>query len=92
MKYTAPITRVDTARQCQCHDAQRWRAYWTAEEIGRRLAEELLPYQLAWKAAENAVANDLRGYRRIYLSADWTQADMVESRARAAFPGCGWDR
>ena len=72
--------------ECQCHDARRWRAYWSDAEVGRRLAEELRPYQDAYRRAMAQAIRDVRGWRRIYDSPEWTVKDRAESHAASVAP------
>lgn len=67
---------------CQCPDARRWRAYWSAEEIGRRLAEELAPLQAAHRAAIFAACNDVRGVARMDNTPPRTGESFAELERR----------
>lgn len=74
--------------ECQCHDARRWRQYWTDEAVGARLRDELRPYQDAYQRALRENINDIRGWRRIYDDpAFWVDAfDHPETRAAQVAP------
>lgn len=64
--------------ECQCHDARRWRAYWSAEGIAERLAEELDTARADYQRSITAACNDLRGERRV---GEYRPRWMIESFA-----------
>lgn len=72
---------------CDCPEARAYRAYWTDEAVGVRLADELKPYQDAYQASLVAAINDVRGWRRIYdAPGEWGRQDYAHAMAAQVAP------